>query len=364
MSNLTLDLPINNLSFGNVSIGILRQFYLRGLYPNVFPLGGHIDLNAQVPDEEFNRWLNNCISRSNKNHSRKDPSVKLWHINGASQTYSSTSSRLITFHETDQLTDNEVNILKNQDVVYVTSRFTQQVFAEYGISSEYLPLGFDSHNFEPLNPRPKIAGVTSWGLGGKFEVRKNHHKIINLWAKKYGNKREHRLNLALFNPFFHQDSKQAWEMTLQAIRQAAGGNFWNIVAVPHMATNAEYNNFLNANDIFFAMSGGEGRGLPEYHATALGAHTVALNAHSYRDFLNDSNAVMVKPSAKRPAADGMFFQANGPFNTGNFFDFSEEDFYAGCELAEKRAATGINEEGLKLQHQTYAQTVDILLKSL
>lgn len=358
-SEFAFNAPLNTVSFGQVSFALLREMYQRGLHPNIFPIGGAVDIGSQKPDEKFNQWLGNCINKSQKDHSRKKTVLRLWHINGSLETYSSTDSRLITFHETDSLTPYEVNVLRNQDKVYVTSRFTQSVFGMFGIQAEYLPLGFDSHNFAALEKRPKIPDVLQWGLGGKFEVRKSHPKVLNLWAKKYGNNKAHRLNVAVANPFLKPEHLNA--LIGQALE---GKQYWNINFVPYMPSNAEYNNFLQANDIFFALSGGEGFGLPEFHATALGAHPIALRAHAYVDYLNDDNAIMVNPNSKRPAADGIFFHPNTPFNSGNFFDFSDEDFYAACEKAEKRASVGINTKGMELQKQTYKNTVDILLKDL
>jgi len=359
MNDLALDLAINNLSFGQVSVAILREFYCRGAYPNVFPLAGQVDISTQKNDEGFNKWLGHVANKSQTEHNREKTSLKLWHINGSLQSYSNTDSRLITFHETDSLTPTEINVLKNQDKVYVTSNFTKDVFNSFGISSEYLPLGFDSHNFSILEKRPTLDGVIQFGIGGKLEVRKGHLKTLGLWAKRYGNNKDYRLNVAVHNPFLKPEHSQA------LINQALEGkSYWNINFLPYMATNAEYNQFLQANDIYLALSGGEGRGLPEFHSVALGTHIVALRAHAYLDYLNDDNAVFVTPNSKRPAIDGIFFHANTPFNVGNFFDFGESDFHVACEDAIVRAKKGRNIHGLELQKITYSNTVDILTKDL
>lgn len=353
------NVPINTVSFGQVSVALLREIHKRGYNPNIFVIGNAVDVNSQKPDNNFMQWLSSCINKSYKEHCRRQTAIKLWHINGSLETYSETDSRLITFHETDQLTPFEVNALKNQDIVYVTSRFTQQVFKTFGIESTYIPLGFDSYNFETLPKRPKIDGVTQFGLAGKLEVRKSHLKILNLWAKKYGNRKEYRLNAAIHNPFLKPEHMNG------LIGQALEGKaYWNINFLPHMQTNAEYNNFLQTNDIHIAMSGGEGFDLPAFHATALGAHTIALNAHVYTDYLDNENAVLVSPNSKRPAADGIFFHPNTPFNTGNFFDFADNDFFNACDIAESRCKNGINKKGLELQQRSYLEAVDILLKDL
>ncbi len=356
MSTPAFNVPINSVSFGNVSTAILREVFKRGLSPNVFPIGP-ADLSTQKPDEAFNQNLGAAINEAARNHSRDDSVFRLWHINGSLETHSRKDSRLITFFELDSLTPTETNILKQQDKVYVTSTYTQSVFDMFGIKSDYLPLGFDTHNFAPLEKRPLIDGVTTFLLAGKLEKRKGHFKVLNLWAKRYGGNMKYRLNCALHNPFLKPEHMNA--LIAQALE---GKQYPNINFVPYMSTNAEYNQFLQSGQIYIAMSGGEGRGLPEYHATALGAWPVALNAHAYKDYLTAENAILVSPNSKVPAADGVFFAPNGPFNIGNLFDWDGDEFVAAMETAEQKATTGLNTEGLKLQSLTYKDTVDVLLK--
>ena len=65
---------------------------------------------------------------------------------------------------------------------------------------------------------------------------------------------------------------------------------------------------------------------------------------------NESNSVMVQPSGKIEAYDGLFFKPNEPYNQGNIYDFSEDDFISSCEEAIKRyESSQVNENGLKLQ---------------
>lgn len=356
--NFALNLPVNSVSFGNVSIAILREVFNRGLLPNVFPIG-NVDVSTQKPDNEFIQKLGAAINKAQDAHSRNDAVLRLWHIQGSLESYSRRDNRLITFFELDSLTPTETNILKNQEKVYVTSNYTKDVFKMLNVESEYVPLGFDSFNYHSLEKRLHVEDTITFCLGGKLEKRKGHFKVLNLWAKKYGNNMKYRLNCAVTNPFLKQDQMNA------AIHQVLDGkNYPNINWVPYMQSNAEYNRFLQSGQIYLAMSGGEGRGLPEYHATALGAWPVALNAHAYKDYFNADNAVLVNPNSKIPASDGVFFAPSGPFNVGNIFDFSGDEFIAACEEAEQKAATGINTKGLELQKLTYKDTVDVLLKDL
>lgn len=351
------DGALNNLSFGQVGVAILREAYVRGLQPNVFPLNSTVDISAQKPDEKFNQWLGHCINKAQKDHQRSQMAIKLWHISNSLQSYSATDSRLLTFFELDSLTPLEINVLRNQQKVYVTSNYTKSVFKTFGVESQYIPLGFDSHNFYPLEKRPKIEGATSWLMHGKWEQRKGHAQMLKNWVKKYGNNRAHRLNLSIANTFLKPE-----HMSAVINETLEGKQYWNLNFLPWSATNAEYNAVLQSSDIVLSCSRGEGRDLPCYHATAMGAWPVALRAHAYLDFLNDENAILINPNGKMPAADGVFFAQNGPINSGNLFTWDDNEFVAAMELAEKKAATGLNVNGMKLQELTYADTLDALLE--
>ena len=119
-----------------------------------------------------------------------------------------------------------------------------------------------------------------------------------------------------------------------------------------MGQNKIYNDFLNSSDIVLGMSGSEGWGLPEFHSVAMGKHSVIMNAHGYKSWANKDNSILVEPHSKIEAYDGMFFHKGLPYNQGNIYDFNEEDFINGCELAIKRVENDkVNKEGLKLQEE-------------
>ena len=55
--NLIADIPINNLSFGNVGVNILRELYKRNSTVSLFPRGP-TDLSSfnKLP-EDFKAWI-------------------------------------------------------------------------------------------------------------------------------------------------------------------------------------------------------------------------------------------------------------------------------------------------------------------
>mgnify|MGYP003133028433 CR=1 FL=1 len=360
--NFALHLPLNGVSFGQVSTALLREFYERGLQPSLFTIG-QVDLSSQQTSEDFTSWIQSGIKKSFEEYSRDTPIFKLWHLNQDSLSSYSKEQTLFTFYELDHPTSIEVNIANNQQKVIVSSSHAQDIFKAVGIENcHFIPLGFDKHNFK-IKDQQYIPDKIIFNLCGKLEKRKHHDKVIKAWLKKYGNNKDYVLQCAITNPFMKEEDFNA------RISQILDGKnysdaLFNVNFLGNMQKNILYNDFLNSGNIVIGMSGGEGWGLPEFQSIALGKHGVILNASSYRDWANESNAVLVEPNGKTDAADGIFFNKGGPFNQGQIYTFDEDEFIAGCEAAvERYKSSPVNEEGIKLQETfTYSKTVDKIIE--
>lgn len=341
-----LNVPVNSVSFGQVSSLILREFFLeKNLNYIINPIGNGIDLSSQDIDQSFFDYIKSKTDDYLYKIKREFPCFKLWHLNGSIE---STSNKrfLLSFYELDNPTKEEVNIVKNHDKVFFSSSHAVTVFKSFGCSNvEYLPLAFDKYNFKRLDKSYFNDGRIVFNLVGKLEKRKHHKKIIQTWLKKYGNQRGYHLQCAIYNGFLkEEDNKTLFNSILE------GKNYFNISFIGHMQKNSMYNDFLNSGDIIIGMSGGEGWGLPEFQSIGIGKHGVILNAHSYKEWANELNSTLVEPNGKIEAYDNMFFHKGQPFNQGNIFDFDPDDFISACEKTiEKVRANKLNSEGLKLQ---------------
>lgn len=352
-----LHLPINTTSFGQVSLRILEEMFLMNLEPSLF-LIGNIDFGGAQVSEEFKNWVNACVKKGIRSHSRKDPIFKLWHINGSLESFSDRQF-LLTFHELDSLTETEINTLKNNDKVLVSSPYSVNVFREHGVGNvDYLPLFFDSKNFRATNKTYFTDGRITFNLCGKFEKRKNHVKAIRTWIKRYANNANYSLQCAVFNNFLSQeDNNKLINATTE------GKKYFNLNFFGYMANPITYNEFLNSGDIILGASGGEGWALPEFQSVAIGKHSVIINAHAYTAWANNENSILVNPSCKTPVYDNLFFHQGQEYNQGNIFDWDENAFLDGCEKAIERVKNNkTNLAGLKLQEQfTVQKTVHQIL---
>jgi glycosyltransferase involved in cell wall biosynthesis len=358
MSEFALHLPINGVSFGQVSTALLREFHQRGVQPSLFTIG-QSDLSSQETSKDFNDWIESGIKKSFQEYDRNTPILKLWHLNHDSLTSYAKEQSLFTFYELDYPTSIEVNIAKNQKNLLVSSNYTKKILEDFGVTNcKYIPLGFDKDNFHVKN-QDYLKGKIVFNLTGKLEKRKHHEKIIRAWLKKYGKNKDYVLQCAIVNPFIKEAE---FKGILSGILD--GKTYFNINFLGLMQKNVLYNDFLNSGNIIIGMSGAEGWGLPEFQSVALGKHGVILNATAYKEWANEKNCVLVEPNGKEEAVDGRFFKKGGAYNQGNIHTFDEDEFIEGCEKAIQRYKENpINSAGLQLQEDfTYAKTVDAIME--
>ena len=345
--SLAFNLPINSVSFGQISTLILRELYNSKVNVGILPIG-NIDLSTQSDlTQEFGNWLQESINSSLETFNRKNKIFKLWHLNGSFESYSNEQV-LLSFYELDQPTKVELNTLKNNHKVLFSSKETVEIFKNLGCNNvEYIPLAFDKYNFSRIDKSYFVDDRIVFNLVGKLEKRKHHLKLIKLWAQKFGNNKKYALQCCIFNPFMKPEDQN--NLVAQALE---GKTYFNINFLPFMGQNKIYNDFLNSSNVVLGMSGAEGWGLPEFHSVAMGKYAVIMDAHGYKSWANENNSVLVKPNSKIEAYDGMFFNKGGPYNQGNIYDFNEEEFINGCELAIKKVESDkVNKEGLKLQQE-------------
>ena len=360
----TANLPINGVSFGQVSTLFLREIFRRDPFfaLPLFVIGGKIDFSSQeeVKPDPFLQWLQKSSKESYRNYRKNDPSIKLWHLNGGLESFSKIHN-LITFYELDQPTKEELKIAESVDNLLVSNSYCQDVFENLNVKSRLIPLAFDNYNFKRIEKVYFEDERITFNLCGKFEHRKHHKKIINAWVKKYGNNSKYSLQCAVYNPFLSEElNKQLFSESM------SGRAYFNVNFLGHMTQNALYNDFLNSGDIIIGMSGAEGWGLPEFQSLGVGKHGVILDATGYKEWANDKNSVLVSPSGKTDAYDGIFFKKGEPFNQGRIFDFNDDDFIDGCEEAIKRVENDrVNHEGLKIQENfTASRMTDSILSVL
>ena len=353
---IIFEAPLNQLSFGNVSYNILREFYKlsqeNGSFKiSYFPIG-EPDLSAfNKGDADFHKWIKSSVENRYSNLGKDNLNLKLWHINGAEKRLT-RNQVLFSFYELDEPTAVEKSIVNLQDATIFSSSYAKKSFELNDCKNVFnVPLGFDQ-DFVKTN-RKYLEGKIHFLLMGKFEKRKHTDKIIKLWAKKFGNDPKYQLSCCILNPFLDKD---LMKKLLVGYKSLAA----NINILPYVSTNSEVNDILNSVDVDLSgLSGSEGWGLPAFNATCLGKWSVVLNATSHLDWATQENSILVNPSGKIESYDGIFFKKGAEFNQGSIYDFNEDEavqaFEKAAALAENKT---VNSAGIELGRTfTYEKTV-------
>lgn len=354
---MILELPVNSLSLGYVSVNILRELFSRGQEISIFPIG-EVDLSAYQVDQKFHDYLVRSINNRFSSLKKDTPCIKNWHIQD-SDKLRTHNQVLLTYHETDRATDIEKTIVNLQKKTLFCGNYSENIFRSAGCDNVgSFSLGIGPEYFK--DDKNYFPSRIHWGLCHKWENRKLTAKIISLWTKKYGNNSNHSLSLLVNNPFFSpEDNQRLLQQTLENKR------FHNINVLPRLATHAELNQFHNAIDIDLGgIAPSESWNLPPFTSTCLGKWAIVTNSAGNTAWANDQNSILIEPSGMRPSHDGVFFKDGGLFNQGQFFDVIDNDILESFNRAEKLAKKE-NVEGLLLPKKyNFSKTVNLILEEV
>lgn len=358
MKSLIVELPLNSLSFGNVAVNVLREFYKMDLNVGLFPIG-KIDLSAFKLTDDFQKWMQSSIDKRWKMLAERHPSLKLWHFSGGEDRKSSVQN-LLTFYECSKPTEVEVAVAASQNKVLISSNTAMELFKTAGCENfEFVPMGFDKDFY--VTGKEYLPDVIHFGLMGKFEKRKNTANIIKSWLKKYGNDNRYQLTCCVNNPFFKSDHMSS---IIQSLFD--GKRYTNINFLPFLKSNEEVNEFMNAIDIdLTGLSLAEGWNLPSFNATCLGKWSIVANHTAHKDWANSENSIQVECDQFVDSEDGVFFREGADYNQGSFSGYSEEAMIESFERAESQIAKQKqNLKGLELAEQfTYKETAQRIVNS-
>jgi hypothetical protein len=359
MKNFQIECPINPLSLGQVSFGVLHEIFRRGHNPVIWPTG-EVDISVFNYDEGFPQWLKYNIERNLNTFDRQDPCLQIWHINGTHKKVAEKNV-LWTVSETSDITDTEKNLLSANNKVLVTSKYSQFIFQQNGIDAEYCPNFFDARHFHETGRVYKSQeDVVQWGLFGKIEKRKATLEIMRAWTELFGGNKNHRLNCCINNPFIESEHQ------IKMVESAFGGKIpFNVNLLGFQTKNSLFNDVLNFIDIDLSgLSCAEGFGLPHFTCGALNKVCVSLNAHAHKDYNEGDNFVKVEPSGMQEIYDGHFFQKGAAFNQGEMSKWEPSAAKEGMKKALDLLESGVIFKSDLKEKFSVEKTVDILLGSL
>ena len=123
---LLLEIPLNRLSFGNVSYNLVRELHKLNIEIGIFPIG-NIDLSAFDVSDELKAYIEQAIDQRWEFLKQDIPCLKLWHLNG-SENRKNKDQFLFTFYECNEPTDPEVALCTHQDLTFFSFSYLNVFF--------------------------------------------------------------------------------------------------------------------------------------------------------------------------------------------------------------------------------------------
>ena len=302
---LNIQCPINTLSYGYVSSHFIKELQKRD-----YDLR-HIKIGQPDPDENIAPFINDVVSRWDFFYDA--PCLKIWHQHDLHSFTGKGPSIGFPIFELEEFFPHEKHSLAYPDFLFTCSEWGRQVFIDNNPSrkdtSHVVPLGYDDNIFKPIDlPSPE---TTIFGNFGKFEVRKGHDVLANIFNKAFEKDDNVALIMMPHNVFLNDNEINNWANVYLSSKLANKIQFINRVKTQEMAYN-----IMSQIHCGIFPSRAEGWNLEALELLACGRHLIITDCTGHTEFCDSSNSRLVNMiSGYEPAFDGKFFHGQGSWRS-------------------------------------------------
>lgn len=304
MSNLNLIAPIGQAGYGVVGWNVLKSLYERGHDIALFSKGG-----LEYRRQEDSSLVDTCLENSQK-FDYDAPCLTIWHQFDLAMSVG-TRHVAYPFFELDTFNEIEKHHLGYPDDLIVSSKWAKDVINN-NIDREFItviPPGIDRNLFNPNKVPKKKSGQNVVFLNcGKWEVRKGHDILLDLFQKAFSVDNTVELWLMPTNPFLTPKEVSDWE---QMYLDSEMGRAGRIKIFPWVGDHNEVAKIMAYADVGIFPSRGEGWNLELLEMMSLGKPVIATNYSAHTEFCTEDNCSLIDIDDVEPAYDGRWFHEQG-----------------------------------------------------
>lgn len=343
--------PINQTSYGIVSSYILREL-IKVSDVRYIPIGS-LQLDKTFSD------LVPHIHDSWKFH-KDSPCVKIWHQFDLANRVGKGPLIGFPIFELEQFSEREIMHIESCDYLAVPSKWAKSVVLDQTSLTEdkvfVVPLGVDNTVFTE-SPLPE--GTTTFGNFGKWELRKGHDVLIEIFNKAFSPKDDVQLVMMPSNFFLSEQQSNDWMKFYKGSKLGDKIHF-----VGRLPTHQNVYSVMTQIDCGIFPNRGEGWNLEGLELLACGRHLITSNITGQTEYCNNKNSRLVPLTQKEKAFDGVFFHGEN-----DWYKISSDEvdmFVEEMRTIHKLKSEGqlsINNEGIKTaNHFTWSNSVSELTK--
>lgn len=294
---LNINSPINTTSYGYVSSYIIKELKSLG-----YDLR-HIPIGPNYPDADLEPLIREALCRWDFSYDA--PCLRIWHQHDLNPFYGKGVRIGMPIFELEKFTNIELHSLNNPDEIFVCSNWAKGIIEENIPDkighTHVVPLGFDDKIFVPT-PLPSI-NRTIFGNFGKFEKRKGHDILPEVFNKAFEIEDDVMLVMMPHNFFLSQEEVNQWVTKYKSTKLGD-----RIVFVGRQQTQKMVYNVMSQVHCGIFPSRAEGWNLEALELLACGRHLIITNATAHTEFCNKENSKLIHmDSGYESSYDGKFF---------------------------------------------------------
>lgn len=354
MQNLNMICPLGGTGYGIASLNIYKELS-KQLNVSLFPIGG-----GNVDNAEDAKILQIGVDKQ-QSFDYNAPCLKIWHQFDLALRAGKGKLVAFPFFETDTFDDREKHHLSFPDELIVSSKWARDVLKQNNINSPttVVPLGVDttifnsdSFDIESTKDLPYIFITV-----GKWERRKSHDIIIELFNRAFEEKDNVELWMITFNPFLSKEKADMWLYMTQNCKLAS-----KVKVFQRLQTHNHVAEVMSYASCGIYISKAEGWNMELLETMAMNKPVIATNYSAHTEYCTPDNSFLIDIKETEQAKDDMWF--NG---TGNWAKITKENEEQIVEYMRYVYSNNIksNPNGLKTAKElSWNNTANQIIKSI
>lgn len=318
MNKLNMMCPINFTGYGITSFNIFKSLREKTDI-SLFPIG-----QPNVDSIEFSDMVSLGIQKQ-ETYDPKNPCFKIWHQFELATRVGSSKYVALSFFETDKLRSNEIRMINHTDTMVVASTWAKNVLQNNGVTTpiSVVPMGVDPTVFNEfvVNTVKKDNSKYVFINIGKWEVRKGHDILVEIFNDAFDEKDNVELWMVNHNPFLNDNENNAW---INLYKNSKLGS--KIQIVPRLPKHSDVAKIMSMSDCGIFPSRAEGWNIEVPELFALNKPVILSNYSAHTEYANKDNAYLLETDGLTQAKDDKFFDGFGNWAdlSDNFYDQAVE----------------------------------------
>ena len=307
---MNIEAPYTQTGYGYCAYNITRQIR-KDIPLSLFPIYNKIS-------DEFLQDIKPLCENSNYNPC--EPCLKIWHEHDLIRRIGRGKYGALTFFEINTLNKMRIDNMRTPDILMVSCKWAKEICEQHGVTAEIVPMGVDRDIFKPelirLNNRFEVLNC------GKWEVRKGHDILAEVFLEAFPDEKDVRLNLITSNPFLTDKEALDWL-----------NYYYNTVGVDRVKTHGRIDThsdvarIMNDCTIGIFPSKAEGWNMEALEMLSCGKPIIITNYSAHTEYCTKENSFLIDIDNLEPAYDGKWFF--GESQWAEIGDKQKKDMVAG-----------------------------------